>query len=355
VITLGIETSCDETACAVLYKDERVLSSVVSSQIRIHRPFKGVVPEIACREHVRTIQPVLERALKQAGLGLRDCDLISVTNGPGLVGALMIGVSMAKSLSQATGIPLVGVNHLEAHLEPCFLGAGQSVRRFPFIGLVASGGHTCLVEAHSVSSYHLLGQTRDDAAGEAFDKVAKLLGLGFPGGPAIEKWAKTGNAKRIRLPEAMPNTRFDFSFSGLKTAVLYFAQDHGLLNGAQNGDIKKRRWVQDLCASFQQVVIESLVRKSVSACKTLGIRRLVVGGGVAANQFLKQQLTARTKQKGIQLYYPHRKYTTDNAVMVCLRGYRLARAKSASKLGSQNGLSLSVDPSLGFINGEKKR
>ncbi|MBI2871513.1 MAG: tRNA (adenosine(37)-N6)-threonylcarbamoyltransferase complex transferase subunit TsaD [Candidatus Omnitrophica bacterium] len=340
MITLGIETSCDETACALVEDGRKILASQVASQIKFHRRFMGVVPEIASRQHVRLLQPVLERALAKARLRLKDCDLISVTNGPGLAGALMVGVTMAKSLAQATGIPIVGVNHLKAHLEPCFLNGGQRALKFPFIGLVVSGGHTALVKARAVDLYELIAETRDDAAGEAFDKAAKILGLGFPGGPRIERWAGKGDPGRVRLPNLSSDLGLDFSYSGLKTAVLYYAKKHGL--AADKRRAGKVQHVRDLCAAFQKTVVMSLVTRAVAACALRRVPRLAVGGGVAANRALERSLAEACNERGIKLFYPRREHTTDNAVMVALRGFRLFKERGP------DALDLACDPALAF-------
>src|SRR5262245_29806398 len=276
MIVLGIETSCDETAAAVLDGGRKVLSSIVASQDDVHGPYGGVVPELASRRHLQVIGPVIRRALESAGVTWRDLDAIAVTQGPGLVGSLLIGCSMAKSIAYARALPLVGVNHLEGHIYAAFLA--DQPPSYPFLALVVSGGHTALYLARARACYERIGQTRDDAAGEAFDKVAKLLGLGYPGGPVIERVAAGGDAKAIAFPTAqMSDGAPDFSFSGIKTAVSLHVRRAGSLGPAQ---------VADIAASFQATVVKMLVRKTVRAARQLGVGRLVLTGGVAANAAL---------------------------------------------------------------------
>ncbi len=313
---LGIETSCDETAVAVVEKDRRglrVRSSVITSQISTHRKFGGVVPEVAAREHVGAIVPLMNLALKEAETPLKRIDLIAVTRGPGLFSALSVGVETARTLSLATGIPLIGVNHIEGHLAANWLNRSAVDVRFPVLGLVVSGGHTELIEAERPGGWRLAGRTRDDAAGEAFDKVAKLLGLPYPGGPAIAKTAARGDPNRFPFPRPMENSvGFDFSFAGLKTSVLYF--------------LKKRRWTNrppakalpDLCASFQQTVVDVLVAKTLRAVKKFQPKTVLLAGGVAANQELRRQLRQAIATKAPQTAYlePALQYCTDNAAMI---------------------------------------
>src|SRR5262245_6555136 len=273
MIVLGVETSCDETAAAVLDGGRKILSNIVASQDDVHRPYGGIVPELASRRHVEVMLPVLRRALDAAGLGLRDIDGIAVTQGPGLVGSLLIGCSVAKATAYAIGKPLVGVNHLEGHIYAAFLE--EPVPSHPFLALVVSGGHTALYLARDRGLYERIGQTRDDATGEAFDKVAKLLGLGYPGGPVIERVAASGDARAIRFPTAnMSDGAPDFSFSGIKTAVSLYVKRAGPLEPSH---------VADIAASFQATVVKMLVRKTVRAARRLGLSRIVLTGGVAAN------------------------------------------------------------------------
>lgn len=343
MLVLGIETSCDETAASIVEDGERVLSNIVSSSLPLHRRFGGVVPEIACRAHVESINYVLEQALRKASVSLKDIDLVAVTFGPGLVGALLVGISVAKAIAFSSGIPLVGVNHLEAHLQANFLRKPQPLA--PFVGLVISGGHTSLVYRASVwGDYEFLGQTRDDAVGEAFDKVAKILGLGYPGGPAIDRLARFGDPERIRFPRVyLKEGSLDFSFSGIKTAVLYYVRDHlGYPIGRLTSYSEKRRQaIKDIAASFQEAVVDTLVEKTLSACRMMQARSVVVGGGVAANSRLREKLTRRLDEVGIKVYFPAASLCTDNACMVASLGYHRHR------LGLVSDLSLQAVPNLG--------
>jgi tRNA N6-adenosine threonylcarbamoyltransferase len=311
MIVLGIETSCDETAAAVLEGGRKVLSSIVASQDDVHAPYGGVVPELASRRHLAVVGPVVRRALEVAGLGLADLDGIAVTQGPGLVGSLLIGCAVAKSLAYARGLPLVGVNHLEGHIYAAFLEAEPP--SFPFLALVVSGGHTALYVARGAGRYERIGQTRDDAAGEAFDKVAKLLGLGYPGGPLIERVSAGGNPAAIAFPTAqMSDGSPDFSFSGLKTAVSLHVRRAGLLDAAH---------VADVAASFQATVVKALVRETMRAARRLGIDRIVLTGGVAANRALREALAAACAEHGWHLHVPSRRLCTDNAAMIAAAGH----------------------------------
>ncbi len=316
MIVLGVESSCDETAAALVREDGEVLADVVSSQVALHAPYGGVVPELAARAHVQNIIPVLQGAFAQAGLSLRDVDAIAVTNGPGLVGALLVGVQAAKAISLACSIPLIGVNHLVGHLLSAQIyraGAVPSPMPFPFIALLVSGGHTALYEVVSPTQMTQLGQTRDDAAGEAFDKVAKLLGLGYPGGPRVDRLAATGDASRVKLPRPLRGqASLEFSFSGLKTAVAQHVRAHGPFTNDQD--------VADICAAFQQVVVEALVAKSIQACAARGVPRLVITGGVAANKGLRAHAQARCAIEGIALTLPPFQSCTDNAAMIAYAG-----------------------------------
>ena len=330
MIVLGIETSCDETAAAVLDGGRKILSSVVASQDDVHAPYGGVVPELASRRHLEVIVPVIRRALTEAGMGLPDLDGIAVTQGPGLVGSLLVGCSAAKALSWAHGTPLVGVNHLEGHIYAAFLD--ERAPEHPFLALVVSGGHTALYVAETPRHYTRVGQTRDDAAGEAFDKVAKLLGLGYPGGPAIERAAQGGNAAAIRFPTPnMSDGAPDFSFSGIKTAVSLHVRKAGALSTAQ---------VADVAASFQATVVKTLVRKSLRAGQRLGIRRLVLTGGVAANTALREALGAECAERGWELFIPSRALCTDNAAMIAAAGHDRLEA------GERAPLTMNADPGM---------
>jgi N6-L-threonylcarbamoyladenine synthase len=311
MIVLGIETSCDETAAAVLDGGRKILSSIVASQDDVHGPYGGIVPELASRRHTEVIVPVIRRALDTAGVALRDVDGVAVTQGPGLVGSLLVGCSVAKSMAYAARKPLVGVNHLEGHIYAAFLEENPPV--YPFVALVVSGGHTALYVARDRGRYECVGQTRDDAAGEAFDKVAKLLGLGYPGGPLIERVAATGDPRAIRFPVAnMSDGAPDFSFSGIKTAVSLHVRRAGPLAPAQ---------VADVAASFQATVVKMLVRKTVRAAQRSGIRRLLLTGGVAANSPLRAALLAECEERGYALHVPSRKLCTDNAAMIAAAGH----------------------------------
>ena len=311
MIILGIETSCDETAAAVLDGGRKVLSNIVASQDDVHRPYGGIVPELASRRHIEVIVPVVRRALDTAGVTLGDVDGLAVTQGPGLVGSLLVGCSAAKSMAYAARKPLVGVNHLEGHIYAAFLE--DHPPDYPFVALVVSGGHTALYVAHERGRYECIGQTRDDAAGEAFDKVAKLLGLGYPGGPIIERVAATGDPRAIPFPVAnMSDGAQDFSFSGIKTAVSLHVKRAGALDPAH---------VADVAASFQATVVKMLVRKTVKAARRLGIRRLLLTGGVAANSPLRAALQAECEERGYTLHVPSRRLCTDNAAMIASAGH----------------------------------
>ncbi|MBI4589462.1 MAG: tRNA (adenosine(37)-N6)-threonylcarbamoyltransferase complex transferase subunit TsaD [Candidatus Rokubacteria bacterium] len=321
MIILGIETSCDETAAAVLAGGAKVLASVVASQDQIHAPYGGVVPELASRRHVEVILPVIQKALGDAGVSLPGLEGIAVTQGPGLVGSLLVGCSVAKSLAYVRRLPLVGVNHLEGHIYAAFLQ--EPTPSYPFLALVVSGGHTALYLARAPLRYELVGQTRDDAAGEAFDKVAKLLGLGYPGGPVIESTARSGDPNAIQLPVAqMTDGAPDFSFSGIKTAVSLHVKRGRPLSPGQ---------VADIAASFQATAVKMLVRKTVRAALRLGVRRVVLTGGVAANKTLRGALQAEATERGWELFIPPPSLCTDNAAMIAAAGHaRLEAGERAS-------------------------
>ncbi|MCX7699355.1 MAG: tRNA (adenosine(37)-N6)-threonylcarbamoyltransferase complex transferase subunit TsaD [Gemmataceae bacterium] len=313
MLFLGIETSCDETAAAVFDDQFQIRANVVASQTELHRRFGGVVPEVAARAHLRQLLPVIDEALHRAGVKLSDIGAVAVHHMPGLIGALLIGVSAAKMLAVALEVPLLAVNHIEAHVFAARLVAGRDI--FPCVGLVVSGGHTALFQCHSALRLELLGSTRDDAAGEAFDKVAQILGLGFPGGPAIQREAETGDPKAFRFPRAfMEEGNLDFSFSGLKTAVLYTT--HGYDRRPTEPPTGQRR--ADLAASFQQAVVDVLVEKCRRALRRTGLRRLAVGGGVAANRRLRESLAAMAEQEQAELFVPPMELCTDNAAMAAL-------------------------------------
>ena len=328
-LLLGIETSCDETAAAILQDGRCIRSNVVASQVELHAPYGGIVPELASRRHLETIQPVLDRALADAGVGLADLAAVAVTVGPGLVGSLLVGVSVAKALAFARQLPLVPVNHLEGHIAAAFLECPTLTH--PFVALVVSGGHTHLYHVPAECEYRLLGRTRDDAAGEAFDKVAKFLGLGYPGGPAIEREARGGDPQAIPFPRAtFSNGNLDFSFSGLKTAVVHHLK--GLGRAAPLGGAPPARpaELQDICASFQQAAVDMLVERVMQAARDLPVSRVVVAGGVACNGALREALAAEADAEGIQLFIPSPALCTDNAAMIAgAGGVRLRRGERA--------------------------
>jgi len=313
---LAIETSCDETAAAVLRDGRQLMSNVVASQVHIHKEYWGVVPELASRHHLEDIVRIVEKALLDAKTDRSAIDAIAVTQGPGLVGSLVVGLSFAKAMAMACDIPLTGVNHLHAHLSSVFLC--EDVPSFPFLGLVVSGGHTNLYAVNSFLSADLLGQTRDDAAGEAFDKVAKMLGLEYPGGPIISELAERGDPGAFSYPRAkLPKTPLDFSFSGLKTAVLTSVRKL-----AGQGPLP----VEDICASFQEAVVDVLVEKTLFAAKNYDIRSIAVTGGVATNSRLRARMAEETRRLGCKAYFPYPELCTDNAAMVALAGYHQIKA-----------------------------
>jgi N6-L-threonylcarbamoyladenine synthase len=311
---LALETSCDETSAAVFTDELQVKSNVVASQNDLHARFGGVVPEIASRAHLRNILPVIDEALRNAQITLTDVNCIAVHNTPGLVGALLVGVSAAKALSLALNVPLIAVNHVHSHVYACRMAAGRDI--FPCVGLIVSGGHTSLFRCDDALTLHLLGGTRDDAAGEAFDKVAAILGLGFPGGPAVEREAALGRPKAYDFPRAFHNDgRLEFSFSGLKTAVLYACHGQNVSKGAVPPVGPKRA---DLAASFQEAVVDVLTLKCQQALRQTGLTRLAVGGGVSANQALRTRLTAMCQKAKAELFIPPLALCTDNAAMAAL-------------------------------------
>jgi N6-L-threonylcarbamoyladenine synthase len=312
MLILAIESSCDDTAAAVLEPEHRVLSSIISSQNEIHARFGGIVPELASRRHIEMIRPVVDDALSQAGVTLDDIDLIAATQGPGLVGSLLVGFTFAKALALVRDLPCVGVDHMVGHLLSCLLEERQP--EFPYTALIVSGGNTSLFAVDSPLSFTRLGRTRDDAAGEAFDKVAKLLELGYPGGPVISLLAREGNPAAIRFPRArLGEHSLDFSFSGLKTSVASYVE-------AQRRT-KQPLAVNDICASFQEAVAEVLVDKTLEAARQTGHERIVIGGGVAANPRLREMLAQRCNAQGLELFMPSIGYCTDNAAMIGVAGY----------------------------------
>jgi N6-L-threonylcarbamoyladenine synthase len=367
---LGIESSCDETAAAVVADGREILSSVVASQIDVHRKYGGVVPELASREHLRQIVPVVREAIEQAGMKLADVDAIGVTQGPGLVGALLVGITYGKTLAQALGKPLVPVNHLEGHVHAVFLEAHKTGRtvKLPAVCLIVSGGHTVLYEVKAEDSngqdasakllYRKLGQTRDDAAGEAYDKVAKLLGLGYPGGPILDRLAAVSNGAPAPVkfgPTKMKGNVLDFSFSGLKTAVLYHVREHAEYTAEihareealQRGE-RKYEQLLPLCSpqtlalvrEFQNAVVRDLVERTMKAAEELSAESVLVSGGVAANGQLRATFEERASSAGIPVFFPSRALSTDNAAMIAAAAY------SRLRHGILADVTLNADPSL---------
>ena len=344
---LGIETSCDETAVAVLdiTKNKiRVLSNTISSQVKLHAKFGGVVPNLAAREHVKNINRVFKLALKQAGIKSfdKEIDLMAVTRGPGLGPALLVGLSFAKTLAWKYNKPIVSVNHLEGHVYSNWLPeAGQltnlqAYKLFPILNLLVSGGHTELVLMKSHSEFELIGETFDDAVGEAFDKVARLLGLGYPGGPIVSKMAESGNPNRYPLPSPMIHSKdFNFSYSGLKTAVLYLTRDIGKLN------LKTKK---DICASFQKAAMAVLIKKTFKAVKKYGVDSIMLSGGVSANTMLRSEFKKLADDNGLKYSRPQLIYTTDNAAMIAMAGYMNYKYKKSPTSWEM----IEMDPNLGF-------
>ena len=312
IYILAVETSCDETAAAVVKNGRQVLSNVIYSQIDLHTVYGGVVPEIASRKHIEKINQVIEKALADAGMTLSEMTAVAVTYGPGLVGALLVGVSEAKAIAFAAGKPLVGVHHIEGHI--CANYIENKELEPPFICLVASGGHSHLVVVKGYGEYEVIGRTRDDAAGEAFDKVARAIGLGYPGGPKIDRLSREGNADAIPFPRAkVENSSYDFSFSGLKSAVLNY------LNSCEMNGIPVNR--ADVAASFQKAVIDVLVEHSMEAAANYGMDKFAIAGGVASNSALREALDSACKRRGIHFYHPSPIFCTDNAAMIGAAGY----------------------------------
>lgn len=331
VLILAIETSCDETAAAVVKNGREVLSNTIYTQIKLHTLFGGVVPEIASRKHIEKINIVIETALKEAGVSLEDIDAIAVTYGPGLVGALLVGVAEAKAIAYATKKPLVGVHHIEGHISANYIEHKELEP--PFLCMVASGGHSHLVLVKDYGEYEIIGRTRDDAAGEAFDKVARAIGLGYPGGPKIDKLAKEGNKKAIAFPRAkITDAPDDFSFSGLKSAVLNY------LNQCQMKGEEVNR--ADVAASFQQSVTDVLTEHTVGAAKRLGIKKVAIAGGVASNSSLRAQMEESCRKNGLEFYHPSPIFCTDNAAMIGVAGYY------EYKKGIRDGWDLNAKPNL---------
>lgn len=331
MITLGIETSCDETAVAVIEDGFHISANLIARQEHLHERYGGVVPEVAARAHVESLNPLLEQALREAGVGFRNLDGVAVTVGPGLVGALLVGMAAAKAVSLAVGVPLIGVNHLEGHIWANFLEHGKPDP--PYVALVVSGGHTMLVHMAEVHHHELLGQTLDDAAGEAFDKVARLLGLGFPGGPALDAMAARGDPTAVRFPRAMEDSGdLDFSMSGLKTAVLRYLR----AEQAAGREVS----LPDVAASFQEAIVDVQVSKTIAAAKGRGVDTVLLGGGVVANTRLRRRMTEEGNAEGLRVLYPSLELCTDNAAMIAAVGAaRLAR-------GERSSLDIAADPNL---------
>jgi N6-L-threonylcarbamoyladenine synthase len=321
---LGIETSCDETAAAVVRNGSEILSSKVASQVEVHHRYGGVVPELASRKHLEAIVPVVAESISASGLAAGQIDAVAVTRGPGLVGALLVGFSFAKAYAYALGIPLVGVNHLEGHINSVFLE--PEAPPFPFVALLASGGHTAIYYVRSHTAIELMGQTRDDAAGEAFDKVAKLLGLGYPGGQVIDTLAQKGHPEKIAFVRPYLNkSDFDFSFSGIKTAVNLYIRKH-------QSDYQMRR--ADIAAGFQEAVIEVLTYKIINAALKQGCRHIAVVGGVAANSALRRKVRLEAQSKGLKVYIPSIQLCGDNAAMIASAGYHYLKSGMHAKLSA---------------------
>lgn len=331
VLILAIESSCDETAAAVVKNGRTVLSNVISSQIALHTLYGGVVPEIASRSHIEKINQVIEEALKQADVSLKEIDAVGVTYGPGLVGALLVGVAEAKAIAYAAKLPLIGVHHIEGHVSANYIENKELEP--PFLCLVVSGGHTHLVKVTGYGEYEIIGRTHDDAAGEAYDKVARAIGLGYPGGPKIDKLAKEGNSSAILFPRAhIEGAPFDFSFSGLKSAVLNY------LNSCDMRGEKVNR--ADVAASFQQSVVDVLTERTVAAALEFGFQNVAIAGGVASNSALRESMRLLCKAKGLNFYYPSPIFCTDNAAMIGAAAY-YEYCK-----GMRSGLDLNAVPNL---------
>ncbi len=316
-VIMGIETSCDETSVAIVKNGGKLLSNIIASQMEIHKRYGGVVPEIASRKHMELIMIVCQEALDKAGLSLNNIDGIAVVPGPGLKGSLLVGLSFGKAIAFASEKPLIGVNHIEGHIFANFLN-NQEIG-FPFISLVVSGGHTSLIIVHNICQFEMIGRTRDDAAGEILDKIAKYLGLGYPGGPIIEKLAVCGKDDAIYFPRPLLNSNdFDFSFSGLKTAVINYLIDKNKTQQKVN--------INDLCASFQKAIVDTIKYKTIAAAQKNNISRIVLGGGVIANETLKKELIEYARNVNISVYYPPKELCTDNAAMIAVAGFYKLKA-----------------------------
>jgi N6-L-threonylcarbamoyladenine synthase len=330
MLVLGVETSCDDTAAALLQDGRTILANIVSSQDQVHGPYGGVVPELASRQHIKNVMPIVDRALRKAGATLKDVDGMAVTYGPGLVGSLLVGLSLVKGMSFRSGIPYVGINHLEAHLLAIHL---EHEVPFPYIALLASGGHTLLYSVRGVGDYVHLGGTRDDAAGEAYDKVAKMMGLGYPGGRVIDQLAQSGNPSAIRFPRAkIKSSAYEFSFSGIKTAVWRYLKSHPEAQAQERS--------ADIAASFQEAVADMLVCPTINAARAQGVERIVLSGGVAANSRLRSKMKEEADAAGLSVFYPAPKFCTDNGAMIALAGYHWL------KRGRRDDFTLNADADL---------
>jgi N6-L-threonylcarbamoyladenine synthase len=333
VLILGIDTSCDDTSAAVIENGTTILSNSISNQSDIHKKYGGIVPELASRRHIEMIWPVVDEALKAAGLSCKDLACIAVCHGPGLIGSLLVGCSFAKALCYAKKIPLVAVNHLEGHIFSPFLE--KSKPDYPFIALIVSGGHTCLCRVDDFGKYIELGRTRDDAAGEAYDKVSKLLGLGYPGGPLIDNLARDGNPEAINFPRAYLPESLDFSFSGLKTAVLHYVKSEMSPSNHPSplrGEGEVSKLINDIAASFQAAVVDVLVRKTEWAIKKERIKRITLSGGVAANSALRQRILKMAEEREVEVYMPSVSLCTDNAAMIAAAGYHYYKSGNVAGL-----------------------
>lgn len=318
MLILGIESSCDETAASIVRDGREILSSVIASQIELHKPWGGVVPELASREHLEKIGPIVDEAMSRANVSLKDIGAIAVTQGPGLIGSLLVGVCYAKSLAYALGIPFIGVNHIEGHVYSVVFENPEV--EYPALALIVSGGHTNIFHVPKAGAYTVVSRTRDDAAGEAFDKVAKMLGLGYPGGPVIEKLAEEGDAKKVRFPKAkISDGRPDLSFSGLKTAVARYVRENNI--APLSFGEEPTQAMKDLAGSFQKAVVDSLVGTLEKLAIDLKPKTLIVAGGVACNKSLKTAAGAAAKRLGLPVYFPSKHLSTDNAAMIAAAGY----------------------------------
>lgn len=341
MLVLGIESSCDETAAAVVRDGREMLSSVISSQIELHRPFGGVVPELASREHLAKIDPIVREAISKAGVNLNEIDAVAVTQGPGLIGSLLVGVCYAKALAYGLNIPIVGVNHIEGHFYSVVFE--NPPIEYPALALIVSGGHTNLFYVPKEGSYKLISRTRDDAAGEAFDKIAKMLGLSYPGGPAIERLAMEGDASKARFPIAkISDGKPDFSFSGLKTAVARFLRENEYVPSTDGGEVSQ--WAKDVAAGVQQSIVRSLVRTMESIARELNPKTLIVAGGVACNLALISEAERAAKLLNLPIYFPSKHLSTDNAAMIAAAG------TAKLKAGERAGLDLGADITLRLQN-----